>query len=186
MQYFPWGLSDLSKITVLDDPIAPTAVKYAASSGLPDWEGVVAGELSRNGVPNIADAASVAIGNTVTGVAADAFDNCASLTSVTIPGSVGVVGNGAFFGCRALASVAIGEGVETIDLGAFTDCRALNDVTIPSSVTSIGDDAFFNCDALRDVTFVGKDRATVQGMSRYPWALQAGCVLHCSDGDAVV
>lgn len=163
-----------------------TKIKYTAASGLPDLERDIVGELADDSIPNKSDAEVVEIGNAVSSIGIDAFDNCINLTSVTIPGSVKTIGNSAFFGCRALASVVISEGVETIDLGAFTDCRVLNNVTIPSSVTSILDDAFYNCEALYSITFSGKDKATVQGMSKYPWRLPSGCVIHCTDGDITI
>lgn len=56
-------------------------------------------------------------------------------------------------------------------------------MTIPPSVTSINFYAFLGCSNLMDVTFVGKDMATVQGMTDYSWNLNPGCVLHCTDGD---
>lgn len=167
----------------LPAPEMRTKVAYVDGSSLMvEAEGV----LSRSSIPSISNAVEVEIGNAVSSIGVDVFDNCTNLTSVTIPGSVKTIGNSAFFGCRALASVVISEGMETIDLGAFTDCRVLNNVTIPSSVTSILDDAFFNCEALYSITFSGKDKATVQGMSKYPWSLQSSCVIHCTDGDITI
>ena len=162
---------------------APTLVRYsdgtARSLGLE-------GTLSVGQIPDYENAVEVAVGELVTGVGDDAFDNCASLVRVTMPPTVTSIGHSAFFGCVSLTSVAMSEGLQTIRAGAFTECKALDGVTIPSSVTSIGDEAFWNCPALYSVTFVGKDAAAVTGMEKYPWRLQAGCVIHCSDGDVVV
>lgn len=146
----------------------------------------IEGELTYHSIPSVIYVKDVVIGNAVTSIDDGAFEQCHDLTSVMIPGSVNSIGDGAFLGCITLASVIISEGVETIDIGAFTNCQVLNNVTIPSSVTSILDDAFSNCEALYSITFSGKDTATVQGMSRYPWNLQSGCVIHCTDGDITV
>lgn len=63
-------------------------------------------------------------------------------------------------------------------------------MTIPSSVTSIGDYAFDGCYLLTSVTIEGKDRATVQGMTNYPFGLNTanyeGVTIHCTDGDILV
>ena len=62
----------------------------------------------------------------------------------------------------------------------------MRSVTIPESVTNIGDFAFDGCVGLASVTFSGKDKETVQGMANYSWALNSGCVLHCTDGDITI
>ena len=162
---------------------SPTLVKYSDGTAI---SLSLEGTLSMGQIPCVENAVEVAVGEQVTGIGDDAFDNCASLARVTMPPTVTSVGNGAFFGCSSLSSVAMSEGLRTIRAGAFTECKALDDVTLPGSVTSIGDDAFYNCLALYSVTFIGKDAQTVRGMEKYPWRLQAGCVIHCSDGDVVV
>lgn len=146
----------------------------------------IEGELAYNSIPSVIYAKEVVVGNAVTSIGGGAFEQCSNLTSVTIPGSVKTIKDAAFLGCTALTSLIISEGVETIEGSAFTNCHSLANITIPSSVTSIGDDAFFSCEALRDVTFSGKNRATVQGMSRYSWQLPSGCVIHCTDGDITI
>ena len=102
----------------------------------------------------------VEIGSAVTSIGSNVFSGCSGLTSVTIPNSVTSIGN-----------------------GVFDSCSGLTSVTIPSSVTSIGNYAFFGCSGLTSVTFSGKDKATVQGMEKYSWGLNSGCVIHCTDGD---
>ena len=105
---------------------------------------------------------------------------------MTIPDSVTNIGNSAFYGCSGLTSVTIGNGVTSIGKNAFYGCSGLTSVTIGNGVTSIGKNAFTNCTNLTSVTFVGKDMATVQGMSDYKWGLKTGCVLHCTDGDITI
>lgn len=144
----------------------------------------IEGQLTYHSIPSVIYAKEVVVGNAVTSIEDGAFEQCHSLTKVTIPGSVKTIKSGAFLGCTALTSLVISEGVETIEGGAFTDCPVLAEVTIPSSVTSMGD--FSHCEALYNITFIGKDKATVQGMENYSWGLPSGCVIHCTDGDITI
>jgi hypothetical protein len=84
----------------------------------------------------------------------------------------------------------IPNSVRSIGDYAFYNCSGLTSVTIPDSVTSIGQDAFSGCSSLAIVTFEGKDRATVQGMTNYPFGLNNanydGVTIHCTDGDIQV
>lgn len=87
-----------------------------------------------------------------------------------------------------MTSVTISDGVTNIGNFAFSNCEGLPSVTIPNSVTSIGSGAFVGCFELTSVTFEGKDRATVQGMTNYPFGLNEanslyGATIHCTDGD---
>lgn len=68
MQYYPWGLTDLNKIIALDDTSIPTKVKYTEASGLPDWEGDIAGQISRDSIPNKASMKSIYIGSRVNSI----------------------------------------------------------------------------------------------------------------------
>ena len=69
-------------------------------------------------------------------------------------------------------------------------CGTLTSITIPNSVTSIAEGVFNECESLTSVTFEGKDRATVQGMTYYPFGLNNanfdGVTIHCTDGDIQV
>ena len=96
------------------------------------------------------------------------------------------IGSNAFKGCSDLTSVTIPNSVTNIGSSAFKNCSGLTSVTIPSSVTSIRSNAFSGCNNLMSVTFSGKDKATVQGMANYPWDLNSGCVIHCTDGDIMI
>ena len=126
------------------------------------------------------------IGSAVTSIGNSAFYDCYSLTSVTIPSSVTSIGNSAFYNCYSLKNVAISEGVTSIGDMAFSYCYIITNITIPNSVTSIGERAFYYCSSLMSMTFSGKDKATVQDMTNYSWALESGCVLHCTDGDITI
>lgn len=101
---------DTVKIPYLWDNVPthePTRVKYTAASGLPDWEGVIVGELLEDSIPNITDSEMVTIGNTVTGIESYMFMGCYSLTSVTIPNSVAYIQEFVFAQCDSLSSVTM-------------------------------------------------------------------------------
>ena len=128
---------------------------------------------------------SLTIPGSVTSIGDGAFAGCEALTLLTIPDSVTTIGSGAFNGCSALTSLTIPGSVTSIGISAFYDCRALTSLTIPGSVTSIGIDAFSQCPTSCAITFA-KTMAEVSGMEDYPWAIKAGAVIHCTDGDLIV
>ena len=131
---------------------------------------------------------TVTIENGVRIIDNNAFTND-SISSIAIPNSVINIGSYAFES-TSVANVTIGSGVTTIGDGAFDNCWNLTSVTIPSNVTSIGEDAFYYCTSLTSITFEGKDKATVQGMTNYPFGLndanENGTTIHCTDGDIQV
>jgi hypothetical protein len=152
---------------------ADTWVKW---DGDTEWtpvsiEGSIYGDstdsLPTTQILNIENVVALEIGTDVTSIDELAFINCSRLTSVTIPNSVTNIG-----------------------ASAFRDCSGLTSVTIPERVESIGWRPFYNCYGLTSVTFEGKDRATVQGMTNYPFGLnhanREGVTIHCTDDDISV
>lgn len=93
----------------------------------------------------------IIIGNLVTHIINNAFENWYELTSVIIPNSVTSIGNGAFFRCNNLSSITIPESVTSIGSDAFTNCFELTSLNIPDAVTSIGRDAFKYCRKLSSI-----------------------------------
>ena len=65
------------------------------------------------------------IGDNITSIGSNAFQNCSSLTSVSIPEGVTSIGSSAFSGCSSLTSVSIPEGVTSISSSAFSSCYGL-------------------------------------------------------------
>ena len=94
----------------------------------------------------------IEIGNGVTSIGGNAFDNCYSIASITIPDSVTSIGGHAFRDCYSLASITIPDSVTSIGGNAFRDCYSLALITIPDSVTSIGGHAFRYCYSLASIT----------------------------------
>lgn len=181
---------------VLPDPVLPTRVKYTTSSGLPDWEGDIVGDIvgeedqgeyePTTQIPNVKQAEEIIVGSNAS-VGNGAFAQCTHLTNVTIPGNSTTIGDSAFINDTSLSSVTIPEGVTTVDTSAFGFCSGLSSVTIPASVTSI-EQYVFGDSGVMDITFVGKTMAQVETMAtnKFYWSLTSGCVIHCTDGDITV
>ena len=85
---------------------------------------------------------SLTISSSVTTIGHDAFDNCEALPSLVIPSGVTFIPSHMCNGCIRMASTNIPSGATSIGVEAYYDCLSLLNITIPASVTSIGDDAF--------------------------------------------
>ncbi len=68
-----------------------------------------------------------------------------------MPESVTSIAANAFEGCTALTEVIVSPNVTEITYCAFLNCSALSAIEMPQSVISIGDNAFSNCAALTEV-----------------------------------
>ena len=91
---------------------------------------------------------ALTIPSSVTSIGDHAFSNCTGLTSMTIPGSVSSLGTGVFSGCSRLSSVSMQAAVNSIPNSMFSGCSALTSVAISSTINSIGSNAFENCKSL--------------------------------------
>lgn len=102
-----------------------------------DWGETRPNEYQTSTIKHVYMAEAI-IGDCVTKIDNQAFQECPSLTSVTIPNSVTSIGH-----------------------SAFTDCISLTSITVPSSVTYNGDAVFSGCSSLVTVTMpnlTAKDR----------------------------
>ena len=95
---------------------------------------------------------SVVIGNGVTSIGNNAFEDCSALKKLDIPQSVTEIGSKAFLGCSALTSLALPQTVNRIGNTAFQGCSNLETINIPSGVKLIEHDTFRGCEKLNDVT----------------------------------
>ena len=95
---------------------------------------------------------SVNVGNSVTTIESNAFQNCSSLSSITMPEGVTRIVSNAFQNCSSLSSITIPSSVTSIEDNAFDGCYSLRSVTIPESVTSIGNYVFYYCSSLSSIT----------------------------------
>ena len=112
------------------------------------------------------------IGDSVTIIPDEAFENCSGLTSVTLGKSLTTIGAYAFYYCDKLTSITIPSSVKEIGIWAFAGCdniktltcntnavgshfsgkSSIETVVIGDSVTSIPDNAFYGCRGLKSVT----------------------------------
>ena len=95
---------------------------------------------------------TLTIGDGVTSIGSNAFQNCTGLTSVSLPDSLKSIGFNAFLGCENLAEVTLPDGLIGIGGYAFSGCSSLISVTIPDSVIDIDSNVFEFCTALTTVT----------------------------------
>ena len=112
--------------------------------------------ISNNAFQNLPHLVSVTIGSGVTTIGENAFSGCVWLgynNTVNIPANVTSIGHHAFDGCQRLQTIMFSEGskLETIGNGAFCNCDSLKSFNIPDCVTTIGNGAFSGCDSLKSI-----------------------------------
>ena len=71
-------------------------------------------------------------GQTITGIAANAFENQTGITRITLPGTLTTIGTGAFDGCEALTNITLPSTITNVGEGAFSGCDNLN-ITVSAS-----------------------------------------------------
>lgn len=94
-------------------------------------------------------ATHVVVGEGITTIAENAFDNFGGAKQIILPSTLTRIENSAFAYTRQLTSITIPEGVTSIGSSAFYFADKLSQITIPHSVTTIGSEAFSNCSALQ-------------------------------------
>ncbi len=95
---------------------------------------------------------SVTIPSSVTTIKFQAFANCISLEGAIDISSVTTLGSKAFYYCEKITSVTFSEDLKTIDTQTFQHCIALTSVSIPNSVTTINNYAFYECTSITSLT----------------------------------
>lgn len=93
----------------------------------------------------------VEIGNSVTSISNNAFNNCYSLSLITIPSYCTSFGNSVFTNARSLISVIIPYGVKSCTLNFVYGCGALTTIVMPNSVTSLATSAIRVCYSLSSI-----------------------------------
>jgi len=117
----------------------------------------------------------IVIGEEVTTIGDQAFQNCSNLANVSIPDNVTYVGTNAFTGTAwynnmddgvvyagniacgykgtmpSNTEIVIKEGTIGLAANIFSGCNGLTSITIPRSLKSIGDNAFYRCNNLKTV-----------------------------------
>lgn len=112
------------------------------------------------------------IGEHLTEISSNSFNNCINLKAITIPHNIESIGYGAFSGCQNLAvvnidcdkigqifynlpsleTINIGNNVKSIEEKAFYKCNGITSLVIPDNVTTIGASAFEGNEFLSNIT----------------------------------
>ena len=111
------------------------------------------------GIDEVTTALSITqavIGEGVTNIGENAFQNCWNMATVSIPSTVTSIGVSAFDQCKSLTSnITIPDGVRVINNSTFNGCEKLTTVVLPSGLTTIGAGAFAGCDKLSSIGVAG-------------------------------
>lgn len=94
---------------------------------------------------------TITIPDSITVLAASAFEECRELEYITLPSGLIEIGDAAFHCCLALKEIEIPDGVEKIGNNAFFECHSLTELYIPDSVRTIGSDALAGCLQLKQL-----------------------------------
>lgn len=92
------------------------------------------------------------VGDCVTTINNNCFNQCTNLTSLTISSSVTIIGYDAFYNCENLPTLIIPSGVTTIPSSMCSGCHYLSSTNIPNGITEIENDAYHHCLSLLDIT----------------------------------
>ena len=141
------GASDISiylgdeKLYPLEEPALKWKATYSDShveSAQCDSSSVItSSEINKT------DLVSVEIGDCVTSIGGNAFNNCESLTSIVIPNSVTSISMYAFYNCTSLTSIIIPSGVTSIGNSAFYECYNLQSIIVnPTTPPELGTRVF--------------------------------------------
>ena len=163
-------------LTTVDEPPVPTNYKWLATYGDGRTQSTdcnLSNTTIAQGDVYLESLISVEIGECVTTIGQNAFNDSESLTSVTIPNNVTTIGRNAFLYCdslpttnniryadtyvvkatdNTLATYTLKSGTRFIGSSAFYGCTSLTSITIPNSVILISNGAFSGCTSLTSLT----------------------------------
>lgn len=117
--------------------------------------------VSNNCFNNCTSLQTLTLGNSITTIEENAFRNCSALKNIPLPQSLTYIGKNAFHGCTALTSIKFPSNLKTIDEWAF-NTTSLEEITIPPSVETIGVYAF-SLKTLKKVTLQDGPRVLTVG-----------------------
>ncbi len=86
----------------------------------------------------------VIVGEGITSLNHDIFQQFRDLSKVTLPSTLKEIGSDAFYYCKSLTELTLPEGLEIIGGRAFRE-SAISKINIPEGVKKIGHDAFSHC-----------------------------------------
>ena len=94
---------------------------------------------------------SITLSDSIEDLTMYAFYECSALESINMPKNLKKIWGNAFLGCTNLKNIVLPSGLKTIDGGAFYECKSFTDIVIPDGVTTISDYAFFECNNLKSI-----------------------------------
>lgn len=131
--------------------------------GLSSLQTVVIGDIittiGNNMFQNCIGLSSVSLGTSVVSIGASAFEGCTALSSIVFPDSLRTIGEKAFKS-SGLASLDT-KNVTQIDTDAFRACTLLETVVFGSPLMSIGDTAFGESTNIRGTVTFGANLETI-------------------------
>ena len=71
------------------------------------------------------DIKTIIIGEGVTAIGKETFNDCKNVTKVVIPAGITRIGDWAFAACASLKEISLPEGVQTIENGTFAYCKSI-------------------------------------------------------------
>lgn len=122
---------------------------------------------------------SVTIGDSVTAIGVELFNECRNLTYAKIGNNVTRIGNYTFSRCDSLTNISIPNSVTIIGRDAFSHCYSITSITIPNSVKRIGFLAFEKCTSLKHVKIEDSTNYLYTG-SIDNWSLPGDIFKGCS------
>ncbi len=146
--------------------IAKDAFNYChrlSTISLSDGVGYIPTNLfSRYGGANMT---TLTIPESVTEIAAGAFENCVSLTTLNYNATACVIGDDAFTKCAQLKNINLGENVTAIPTNLYSGNQNIEKIEIPQQINRIDRNAFVNCSALAEI--VANDALTSIGTNAF-------------------
>ncbi|MBR6719876.1 MAG: leucine-rich repeat protein [Clostridia bacterium] len=112
----------------------------------PDWEtgkGLTDAEYAEY-MSNSWRVREVIVGEGITSLDHDIFQQFRDLSKVTLPSTLKEIGSDAFYYCKSLTELTLPEGLEIIGGRAFRE-SSISRINIPEGVKKIGHDAFSHC-----------------------------------------
>lgn len=135
---YDYVLMDIADTTIAEITRYKGDAKDLVINQIDNYETYIGGGVFKNN----SNIESVTLGEGVTSINTNAFNNCVNLKSVNAPYVIDVC-DGAFYKCINIKTVSIPK-CENIESRAFFDNRSLISIDF-SSVKSIDSYAFFNC-----------------------------------------
>jgi len=134
--------------TVDHDGVSYTVVDMVKPTNIIAWSSNRT--TCENGAFQSCEVSSVVLPNTITVIAAGAFNSCPKLTSITLPSNTTQLGAACFAGCTSLEEIFLPETITEFGSSTrygfksyiFGGCTSLKKVNMPKGITSLAEGSF--------------------------------------------